>query len=62
MGLPDKDMEVKNIFFYDFVREAVKVKETVRLLVIIREEPLSTTQIIQFMMEDQKSSHNALLG
>lgn len=62
MGLLDKDMEVENTFIYGFGGEAVIVKGIIRLPLTIGEEPFSTTQIIEFMMVDQESSHNALLG
>lgn len=37
MNLPDRDIEVWNIFFYGFGREVMKVKGTIRLSVMIGE-------------------------
>ena len=62
MGLPDKDMTIENIYIYGFGGEAVKVKGVIQLPVTIGEEPCSVTQMVSFMIVDQESSHNALIG
>lgn len=62
MNLPNKDMSVKNIYIYGFGGEATRVLGTIKLPVCIGEDPLMATQVIQFMIVDQESAHNALLG
>ena len=62
MGLPDKDMSIKNIYIYGFGGEAMKVKGAIQLPVMIGEEPCFMTQMVSFMIVDQESSQNALIG
>ncbi|XP_074327497.1 uncharacterized protein LOC141665412 [Apium graveolens] len=62
LGLRDKDMEKEESYVYGFCGEIVKVKGTIDLPITIKEEHLSATQDIQFMVIDQESSYNILLG
>lgn len=62
MGLPDKEIKVENIYIYGFAGESIKVKGTIRLLVTLGSSVSSTTQIADFMVVDQESFHNSLVG
>lgn len=62
MGLPDRDMTVENIYLYGFGGEAIKAKGTIRLPVTLGEHSRTATQIVEFMVVNQGSAHNALIG
>nr|XP_017247956.1 PREDICTED: uncharacterized protein LOC108219166 [Daucus carota subsp. sativus] len=62
LGLPDKDMKVEDVYIYGFGGEAVKVKGTIRLPVTLGEGTCSATQVMDFMIVDHDSSHNAIIG
>ena len=55
-------MSIENIYIYGSGGEAVKVKGVIQLPVTIGEEPCSVTQMVSFIIVDQESSHNALIG
>lgn len=47
---------------YGFTAEAVKVMGKIRLPVTLGEGSLSVTQMVEFMVLDQESAHNTLVG
>lgn len=61
LGLPDKDMVSENAWIYGFSREAVKVMSATKLPVTLGEGTLSGTQMMEFMVLDQESAHNAFI-
>lgn len=62
MGLPDKNMTVEDAWIYGFVGEAIKVMGRIRLPVTLGEGSLFATQMMEFMVLNQGSAHNALIG
>lgn len=62
MWLLDKEMILKIVYLNVFGREAIRVKRTIRLPVTLWDEPTILIQIIDFMILDQDSAHNALTG
>ena len=55
-------MKVEDVYIYGFRGEAVKVKGTIRLPVTLGERTCSATQVMDFMIVDHDSSHNAIIG
>ncbi|KAK1388756.1 hypothetical protein POM88_016934 [Heracleum sosnowskyi] len=54
-------MNVHRVFM-DNGREAIRVMGAIKLPVTLGEGPLSVTQMVDFMVLDQESAHNALVG
>ncbi|KAL1815684.1 hypothetical protein ACET3Z_018258 [Daucus carota] len=62
MGLLDKDMTRKMTYLYGFTGDAVRVKGTIRLPVTLGEDPVSATQVAEFMIVEAPAYYNALIG
>ncbi|XP_074346263.1 uncharacterized protein LOC141685037 [Apium graveolens] len=62
LGFPDSDMYFEDAHVYGFTGEAVRVMGSVRLPVTLGEGALSVTQMIDFKVLDQDSTHNMLVG
>lgn len=54
-------MKVEDVYIYEFGGESVKVKGTIRLPVTLGEGTCSATQVMDFMVVDHDSSHNAII-
>ncbi|XP_017227902.2 uncharacterized protein LOC108203469 [Daucus carota subsp. sativus] len=62
MGLLDKDMARKTTYLYGLTGDAVRVKGTIRLPVTLGEDPVSATQVAEFMIVEAPAYYNALIG
>ena len=62
MDLLDKDMTRKTTYLYGFTCDAVRVKGTIKLPVTLGEDPVSATQVAEFMIVEDPTYYNALIG
>ncbi|XP_074377813.1 uncharacterized protein LOC141719323 [Apium graveolens] len=60
LGFKDSDMNFEDAHIYGFICEAVRVMSSIRLPVTLGEGALSVTQMIDFKVLDQDSTHNVL--
>ncbi|KAK1389694.1 hypothetical protein POM88_017872 [Heracleum sosnowskyi] len=62
MGLLDKEPTQGTTHIYGFTGDSVRVKGTIRLPLTLGEGSLSATQVFDFLVVDQPTHYNALLG
>ncbi|XP_074323058.1 uncharacterized protein LOC141660003 [Apium graveolens] len=62
LGFLDSNMNFEDVHVYGFTGEVVRVMGSVRLPVTLGEGALSVTQMIDFKVLDQDSTHNVLMG
>lgn len=62
MGNLEKEITSERTQIYRFIGDSVKVKGVIKLLLILGEEQLSATHIFKFLVIDQPTCYNSLLG
>ncbi|XP_074327541.1 uncharacterized protein LOC141665455 [Apium graveolens] len=62
MGLLDKEMSPSYIELYGFISGPMCIVGRVKLPVTLGDEPLSTTQMEEFMVGNEDISYNAIIG
>lgn len=62
MGLLDKYLSPTIGYSYGFNRTLVSVKGSIMLPVTLEEEPYMTSQVTDFMVIDQHSAYNTIIG
>ncbi|KAK1363262.1 hypothetical protein POM88_038823 [Heracleum sosnowskyi] len=62
MGFLDKELTQGTTHIYGFTGDSVRVKGTIRLPLTLGEGTLSATQVFDFLVVDQPTHYNALLG
>ncbi|KAK1356083.1 hypothetical protein POM88_049339 [Heracleum sosnowskyi] len=62
MGLLDKELIQGTTHIYGFTGDSVRVKGTIKLSLTLGEGSVSVTQVFEFLVIDQSTYYNALLG